>query len=338
MERFGRTSGAQGPSHPVKDEKDLIKKIEVIASRGAEIPGLLTGIGDDCAVYSLGPDRYGLFTTDISIENQHFLLSKSTPRDIGYKAMVSNISDISAMGGHPLLAFVSLGIPEAMSEESVLGLYEGMTAAASSCGCAISGGDLSKSEVLVLNIALYGEKNGESPLKRSGARPGDSIFVTGTLGSSMAGLDVILERTAFSPMIHPVLLDRHNCPPVRSGMVENILNTFKPTSMIDISDGLLSDLGHICCSSKTGFVIEAESIPVLPELTAHCRNIHADPAVYALNSGEEYELLFTSNEKDAQAEGISRIGTVTETGYILLKDGNKIEVVNPRGFDHFRKG
>ncbi|MFC1669767.1 thiamine-phosphate kinase [Spirochaetota bacterium] len=328
----------------IKSELKLIGKIsKLINSKGMPYPeDLVTGIGDDCAVYKINDGKYALFTTDISIESSHFITKQTTPQNIGYKAMTSNISDIAAMGGVPKLAFVSMGIPEHTDEEYILSVYEGMVEAAGKWGTVISGGDTSGAKEIVINIMVYGECQ-QMPILRNGANTGDTIYVTGTLGDSLAGMGILNSKKNKNKDKHPNLVEKHNRPQCRIDIAGSIVDKFSPTAMIDISDGLLTDLGHICLSSKKGFSLYEDKLPVSEELKKYLEMEKGHPGKFALFSGEEYELLFTSSKKRGdealhEIDGIkiTPIGEIVDKKYYLIsgEEKNEIEIT---GFDHFSK-
>lgn len=321
----------------IRSEFGLIDKIrERVGKAGPPLPEeLIMGIGDDAAVYRIPGGRYGIFTADISIESVHFILGMSTLRDIGYKAMAGNISDVAAMGGRPRLAFISLGIPEGMEEEDVLSIYDGMMDAARPTGTVIAGGDTSRSGELIVSIALYGEAE-TLPVLRSTAREGDRIYLTGSTGRSLAGLEVLKSGDRNLADEYRDLVERHLRPPGRADLTETIMREYGPTSMTDISDGLLSDLGHICTQSGRGFLLERERIPVADALDRYCRGMKRDPWRYVLESGEEYELIFTSPLAESRHREITRIGEITKEGF-LLHTGEETVSINLKGYDHFKK-
>ncbi len=326
----------------VKSEWKLIENIGRLATVKGLPDSLIKGIGDDCAVYRIAPDRYGLFTTDISIENTHFILAKTQPEDIGYKAMMGNISDIAAMCGTPLLAFISIGIPDTLDESSIEEIYRGMIDAADIAGVTIAGGDTSRSEKLVLNICLYGETD-RQPILRETASPEEYIYITGTTGDSLAGLEILLNGNSAEKNNYTQLVGKHNRPVARHDIVSEILSVFHPTSMIDISDGILSDMRRIAEASGCGFIIDAEKLPVSEQLHKYSENGNRDIVELALNSGEEYELIFTSvtPPEDMPFDSINNIritciGRITEAGYSLNREGKKTEAM-PGGWDHFKK-
>ncbi|PKL35725.1 MAG: thiamine-phosphate kinase [Spirochaetae bacterium HGW-Spirochaetae-1] len=329
---------------PINSEWDLLDRItkQIRSGLPEHLPDLLTGIGDDCAVYRLGPDRFGLFSTDMSVESVHFITGKSSPEDIGYKAMTGNISDVSAMGGACRLALVALGVPPGTEEDYIASLYKGMTEAASMAGLAIAGGDISSSKELVISISIYGETAGYDPVLRSGARPNDTIYITGSLGECRAGLDLLMNDDPAGMTAYRGLTEKHDRPPCRASIVEPLMKLFKPTAMIDISDGLLSDLGHIVKESGRGFLLKEELFPCTPLLRSYCAEKGLEPENIFLNSGEEYELLFTSAARPGEAAGeingvaVTPIGTILDKEYFIEKQGAKIPVTLS-GFDHFKK-
>jgi thiamine-monophosphate kinase len=256
--------------------------------------------------------------------------------------MTGNISDIVSMGGDPLLAMVSLGIPDDWEEESVLGAYRGMLEACSESECVIAGGDISGAENLILNIALYGECSEREPVYRNGASTGDYIYVTGSPGGSLAGLEILKSGSRELMEKYKPLVDTHRRPSCRYDIMKKILEVYKPTAMIDISDGLLSDLGHICSESGRGFSLQKERLPVSGILSEYCNEKKKDPYDLLLTGGEEYQLLFTSalspeEIPESKTGDAVCIGKITGNGYTLEISGNKREI-SPAGFDHFKKG
>ena len=321
-------------------EWEIIRRIKTLCNEQPTPGALITGIGDDCAVFETAPGRYGLITADISIQNVHFRLDYCTPEEIGHKAMTGNISDIAAMGGMPLLAFVSLGIPGGFDPGDVESLYRGMIKAAGPAGPKIAGGDTSSSESLVISIAVYGEAGPEKPVMRNGACAGDTICLTGNVGGSLAGLEILAGKRRHNGAFAD-LVSRHVSPRHRLDCAPEILGRFSPAAMIDVSDGLLSDLRHLCEASGTGFLLNGENIPLPAGLDRYASVMGRDPLDYALHSGEEFELLFTSKAaftEPAKLENgvmVTPVGFVTQGGFMLSYRGEKkeIEIV---GYDHFK--
>ncbi|MDY6969123.1 MAG: thiamine-phosphate kinase [Spirochaetota bacterium] len=321
---------------------DAIK--DAVNRKGIKAPDDLNiSIGDDCAVFQIDSKICGLITTDISIQSIHFLRDLISLEDVGFKAMMGNISDITAMGGLSKFAFISLGIPEDMSEEDVLSIYDGLIDAANRTEAVIAGGDISKSRELLINISIYGEVAQSRLIRRDGAKRGDVIYVTGSLGDSRAGLEIIHENDSDTIKPFPELVLKHIRPIARFDIVNEIINMFNPTSMIDISDGLLSDMRHITEASSVGFNIIEENLPISDELISYSLEMKtADTTLqYALNSGEEYELLFTSDKRLVESMSlninsipITPIGEIIDSGFYLTRN-NQPNRISISGFDHF---
>lgn len=329
----------------IESEWKLLESIrERIGNRGMEgTEDILVSIGDDCAVFKIDENRCGLLTTDISIENIHFRRGLLPLEDIGYKAMMGNLSDIAAMGGAPKYAVISLGIPDEITEDEILRIYDGLIEAAEGAGAVISGGDISKSSEIVLNIALYGSVAKDRLITRSGANRDDIIYVTGTPGDSKAGLEILLLGDKKSTSAFEGLVQKHARPVARFSLVDEIVNMFNPTSMIDISDGLLSDLRHICGSENLGFEIIEEKLPLSNELIRYTSQEGRDPYGYALSGGEEYELLFTSRKNLAEMMSVTingvkvtPIGRIIDEGFYINRE-NRSEKILIEGYDHFKK-
>ncbi|MBF0385684.1 MAG: thiamine-monophosphate kinase [Candidatus Omnitrophica bacterium] len=285
----------------------LLRRMFPIANKG------IVGIGDDAAVFNRINAQKLLFTTDMVIEGVHF--KKGTdPLKVGYKALACNISDIAAMGGIPKYALVSLGISPNKEIKYVHALYSGIKQLADKFNVLILGGDTVRSGKLIVNIALIGEANQGKIVKRSTAKAGDLIFVTGELGNS------------FKSGHHLNFIPR-----VKES--QYLVQNFNPTSMIDISDGLAADLGHIIEESGKGAVIYEEKIPKRGGCSLQ----------QALCDGEDFELVFTLSESEAKrllnvrkkAFRFFEIGKIIEEGYFLIKKcGTKVEL-KKTGFKHF---
>ena len=310
--------------------------------------GVIQGIGDDCAVMGTHNETVLLFTTDLLIEDRHFLKGRISPFELGWKAVAVNLSDIAAMGGAAKHAFVSLAIPSRTKTTFLKGLYDGMKKMCSRFGVNLLGGDTSASPGgLFINVAVMGEMKEDEVLYRQGANPGDLIYVTGSLGGSAAGLKLLKGVLSGPEEIRKPLVALHNLPEPRLEAGRLIAESRAASAMIDVSDGILSDLHHICEASKTGARIFMEKLPLPGELVSLCRNQKIDPRELALQGGEDYELLFTvPREKGRIIEGIfeekkvcpvTRIGEVTGDKEIKVvhKDGSE-EVRAAEGFDHFR--
>lgn len=315
----------------INSEFKLIESIKDRVDKTQGISGIISGIGDDCAVYRISHNRYGLFSTDISIENVHFDFSYTSLFDTGYRSMTANISDIYAMGGKPVLALVSIGLPAHFTSQMIDELYDGILTCASKHGTFIAGGDTSRSDQMVVNISIYGETS--SPVFRKGASAGERIYITGNTGLSKLGLEVLkgkMNRAGF-----PLSSEKHLRPDPRGGLIDSIIEDYQPTSMIDISDGLIIDLGRICKLSNCGFELFGDKIPADPELKNFCAVKKIDVTDYSLYSGEEYELLFTTRQEICDNKQITCIGNITSDGYTLISSGSRI-AVELKGYDHFK--
>ncbi|MBL7032432.1 MAG: thiamine-phosphate kinase [Nitrospira sp.] len=296
-------------------------------------PDILIGIGDDAA--AIKPVRgKSLFTSDILIEDTHFDLSLTTFYQLGWKFLAINISDILAMGGRPDYFIAGLGIPDACRSGDIDELYSGILDMARKFNVKIIGGDTCSSKHgLILSGTLIG--SGNKVITRSNAKAGDAIFITSTLGDSALGLELlkkggkkVLSFSGFTPRLK--LIKRHLMPEPRP-----LKNVSRITSMIDTSDGLLIDLGHICDESNTGALIYRDKIPVSPALATAAKKMGNDPLEFALKGGEDYALLFTA-PKNIRTKAF-RIGEITRTGrYIIDADGNKTPF-KAEGYEHFKK-
>ncbi|HLF18757.1 MAG TPA: thiamine-phosphate kinase [Candidatus Omnitrophota bacterium] len=279
---------------------------------------VIAGIGDDTAVVALDKKRYSLLTTDMIMEGVHF--RKDDPAYlIGRKALACNLSDIAAMGGVARYALVSLGISGQTSWEKVRDIYRGIHDLARKFGVSVVGGDTVKSQKIIINIALTGEVKKKQLVLRSGAKVGDHIFVTGALGGSLKSG----QHLKFTPRIDES---------------QYLVKRFHPTSMIDVSDGLAADLGHILTQSKVGATIYEKLIP--RRLVGAQRAV---PLHNALYDGEDFELIVTVPAKEAfrlmaqKHFRIYRIGEITKAkGRLLLMKANKSFVsLNLKGYRHF---
>lgn len=289
-------------------------------------PAIAVGIGDDAAVIKCGTKKFILLTTDSLIENIHFSLDLLTPYQIGEKAMAVNLSDIAAMGGIPKYALASVALTPETSVAFANDLYRGIAETAAKFAVAIVGGDTTRSpKDMMINISLFGEVTEAFLVCRSGAKAGNKIFVTGHLGAITAAR----------------LSGKHisTLPLINEG--REIIKKFKPTSMIDISDGLSSDLVHICEASRAGAKIYEEAIPISNETGMTAKKIGKAPLKLALEGGEDYQLLFTAAARKDESlflpgVPISEIGEITKKKELLLIDrkGNSHQLI-PAGYDHF---
>ena len=321
---------------------ESIKK-ECIAS----LKGVIKGIGDDCAVFGPYSGRVLLFTTDMLVEDIHFLMDKITPYQLGWKAIAVNLSDIAAMGGRPLFILLSLGIPVEMNVELIQDIYKGMKDICEHYRVNILGGDtVASPDKLIINISLIGDAKEKEVIYRSGARPGDKIYLTGNVGDSAAGLKIL--KTEISPpnSIGSHFIKVHNEPKplIETGRI--IATSGLASAMIDLSDGLLSDLGHICKESGVGAMLFRSKIPLSSELKLLASLANFNPLDIALSGGEDYLLLVTVPEekiqdlellfKDKKPSPLYLIGEIREKeGIGMVNDDGSIEEIVLRGFNHF---
>jgi thiamine-monophosphate kinase len=311
-------------------EFGLIKKLQKKCSDISH--DVLYGIGDDAAVVK-GTDKKNLITSDMLIEGVHFDLSFTTFSQLGYKFLAVNISDILAMGGDPKYFLISLGIPRDFEAHYIYDLYSGIKKIARKFGVIVIGGDTCKSNSgLVLSGALIG--NAKKVITRSGAKAGDGIFITNTLGDSAMGLHLLKKWGKkihkFSPITHRLkLMKKHLMPELTP-----LKSTTKITSMIDVSDGVLADLSHICDESKVGAIIYKDNMPLSRGLEAMAKRLGKDPYEFALKGGEDYSLLFTAPSN--YRTDAYKIGEIVKKGRYIVDSNGEKTAFRPEGYEHFR--
>jgi len=311
--------------------------------------GVIKGIGDDCAVLSASPGRALLFTTDMLVQDIHFMIDRIPFYQLGRKAIAVNLSDIAAMGGRPLIALISLAIPVETEVEAIHEFYRGMRDICEHHNLTIGGGDtVASPDKLVINVSVLGDAKKSEVLYRSGAGPGDMIYLTGPVGDSAAGLKILTNEITPSEGMRGYFIKAHNDPAPLVETGEIIAASGLAGAMIDLSDGLLSDLGHICEESRVGALLLADKIPISQELTMLANSAGFDPLELALSGGEDYQLLFTvpaEHEqgidklfKDRDLHPPYHIGEIGQGPGIRMKraDGSPAEL-QARGFNHFAK-
>lgn len=315
---------------------ELIKKR--ILSKDKKV---LVNIGDDAAIIKPSADKLLIFTTDTMVERVHFDLRYCTYQEIGWKVMTANLSDIAAMGGLPTYALVTIGLPKSARTSDILSIYEGAAKIARRHNCRIIGGDttLVKKD-LFISIALLGEVEKEFLVTRSGAQKGDLICITGKLGEALAGLK-FLKRFGRRNLS---LVKKHLKPEPKIDQVRALIGRLKINSMIDISDGLSSELFHLAEESKVGMVLYEQNIPVSAKCEKVALLLKGNPLKWALSSGEEYELLFTVDkrvqrklESIKSKLGISVIGRITDKrqGIKIVRKSGAVRDLRKSGFSHF---
>jgi thiamine-monophosphate kinase len=300
----------------------------------------LTKIGDDCAVLPKNKTHDLLITADLLVEDVDFRRSWMIPEFLGHKALAVSLSDIAAMGGNPLYSMLSIGIPNDIWQTNFIDeFYQGYHKLAQQFGVELIGGDVSKTpDKIVIDSIVLGEVKRGKAILRSGAKVGDLIFVTGELGGASAGLKLLEEGINFeTAKTWQSKLIRRQLSPLPKNSFGLKLSKFA-TSMIDISDGISSDLIHICESSKVGAKIYAEKIPIDSNIFGVTKNFD-EQIEFALNGGEDFELLFTVNPKNISKIFSSRfscIGEITQDiGNIELIYQEKSSFLQPKGYQHF---
>ncbi len=326
-------------------EFGLIHRIRQIQRRlpTATSPVIL-GIGDDAAAIRPSPGHLLLVTTDLIAEHVDFERRWAPFEAVGYRALAAAASDIAAMGGRARYYLAALGLPRDMNVRDVEALYRGMARLARPAGLRLIGGDTSASRSgLILNVIVIGEARPARLVARAGARPGDLLYVTGTLGDAAAGLALLKAggRLSQDPsLIAGFLYPR---PRLREG---RLLATQRlATAMIDVSDGLAQDLGHLCEESGVGAEVVASDVPLSTAVRRAADRARRDPLTWALRGGEDYELLFTArpaNEtrvrRAAKSHGlaVTHIGRITRRGLIMIDRRGRRRRLAAQGYEHFR--
>ncbi len=322
---------------------DLLNRM-VVEGRVEAVDGnpgeaeLLVDTGDDTAAWRVN-GATELFTTDTVVEGVHFTRRTTPWHDLGWKSLASNVSDIASMGGRPAFALVTLGLPPETAVADLQDLYRGMLEMGNRCGVSIVGGDMVRSPVAFITVALTGVTR-HPPMLRSSARPGDLIAVTGCLGSSAGGLKLMLEDLAASPEAAEYLKDAHRRPVPDVAAGQALAAAGVQTAM-DISDGLVDDLGKLCRASGVSAQVRADRMPIHPLL----RETFPDNCLdLALNGGEDYKLLFAAapslmaQVQQDLPETVAIVGQITagNPGQVTVVDSSGAEMAaNRRGWDHF---
>ena len=326
-------------------EFDLIKRIrKAIGPPGS---GTLVGPGDDTAVYEPpGPGRLELLTCDAFVEGIHFRRDYATFEEIGARCMVANISDVAAMGGSPARAVLSICVPPDMTDSDVDALYRGALDVCNRYGAEVVGGDtVSSPGGLIVSVALTGHVDRYHVVTRAGAVVGDAIIVTGELGGSEAGLRALAQGLSDEGGV-PDAKRRHLMPTARVAEARALIEVATPHAMIDVSDGLSSDVWHIAEESNVGVTIEADKIPLAPCAVDVAERLGVDPLELALASGEEFELVVAvpKSEVERTAEhveavtgtGVTCIGEVVgaENGCTLVRRDGVAGLLERGGYEH----
>lgn len=327
-------------------EEDVIRLVQSL-SGGTGSPGLSVGIGDDAAVLQHPGGRL-VVTTDLLVEGVHFDLAYTSAYDLGWRALAANLSDIAAMGALPRWSFLSLGLSGPPEEDFVASLVRGMADLAGPQGLVLAGGDTVKAPQVIVNLCLIGDAAGVEPLLRTGARPGQAVCVTGSLGASAAGLAWLGRGGARDDPRATAAVAAHLRPTPRLAAGRALATSGRVGAMMDLSDGLASDLARICRASQVGAVVEAAALPISQETRTLAAGLGADPLDWAVKGGEDFELLFTCDPDQvgllaelvadsSPGLGLTRVGRISDgRGVVLdLPDGSARDITLG-GYDHFR--
>ena len=322
---------------PLK-EKPLLRRIRRAAARQRKGIGL--GIGDDCAVLRLPRGHEALITTDFSLEGVHFRRDWHPADAIGHRCLTRGLSDIAAMGGIPQAAFLSLALPAGLPQKWVDRFISGLLKLADRYSVLLAGGDTAQSpQGIMADIVVLGSVPSGKAIMRSGAKLGDLIYVTGNLGSSHDALTQLRDGKHLRPQSHL----KHFYPEPRLAIGQFLREKKLASAMIDISDGLSTDLAHICEESKVGAVLYADALANVESARSKQRFVsqHDPAASSALHGGDEYELVFTA-ARDRRIPGhiagvpITRIGEIVRGNDMKLVVNGKSRLLKPRGWEHFR--
>ncbi len=322
-------------------EFGLIELISKMVGRPTD--GVIVGIGDDAAAVD-PPDGLILLTSDMLVEDVHFRLDWLKPRELGYKSIAVNMSDVAAMAGVPIFALISLALRPELAVSVVEEFYLGALEACEPHGVRIVGGDVSRGEKLAIGVALVGSVERDLIRRRDEARPGEAVLVTGELGASAAGL-AILENPDLASATDNAerLISAHRAPSARVAEAREASRR-GARAMEDISDGLASEIAHICKMSGVGAEIFADSIPIAPGVKEIASAMGKGPLDLALFGGEDYELVFTAHPESVEAirkaigelgVAISEIGRITEKREIALIKEGSASPLPERGYAHF---
>ena len=326
-------------------ERDLINLF--ISKDHASINSLIKGIGDDCAVICEHDDTYWLVTTDMLVENIHFNLSWHPPFELGRKSVSVNFSDIAAMGGKPLFVLLSIAVPTNIDEKWIGDFARGIKSQVNSYGSILIGGDTVRSSTLTINVTVIGKISGYQPIYRDTARAGENVYVSGELGNSAAGLQIFqgndVQKISQLVDIRP-FTQRHLDPEPDIVLGGLLAESGMITSMQDLSDGLATDLAHICSKSSIGAEIDADKLPANESLKLVAEHLGVDPIQFQVSGGEDYHLVFTVKKGMdeelikflAQKEQgpITRVGVTKKGRGVFLNRSGTLEDITFGGFEH----
>jgi thiamine-monophosphate kinase len=328
------TDGSEMP-RPVTEEDILSKIARAFPSTGMKTVGLR--LDDDAALVTPRSGYETILTSDWFLEGSHFLCDKHPADAIGWKCLTRAASDIAAMGGVPRYFLLSLAIPESQSGTWLNEFLRGLGQAASALNCKLAGGDTTRREEILISVTVIGEVANGRAIRRTRAKPGDQLFVTGTLGEAELGLRILREGRGFARPQNPAL-KRHLYPEPRLALGQWLARDKLATAMMDLSDGLSSDLPRLCAASQVGAKILAEYLPISSLVN------RVEALSLAFHGGDDYELLFAVRPAVAQklpkayrGVPLTRIGEITTRKKILVESAGKSHNLIPAGWDPFRK-
>ncbi len=323
----------------MNSEENFVKAIDSVISAKKSY------IGDDCAVLPLSGTKKMLVTSDMLIEDVDFDFKYCTFEAIGFKSAMVNLSDIAAMGGTPQYMTYSIGMPQNIKISDIKKFYNGVKKATKKNNVQIVGGDLSSSEKFVISVSVIGHANSNNIKMRSGANIGDQIFFIGKLGWSSAGLEILRNKSQHKKTRDFKSFTKEHLTPNAHVDAGKILGTFKEvSSMIDISDGLSTDLSRICKASNCGAVIYEDKLPIDSKLKSIAEKLKKDALSFVLHGGEDYSLLFTCKAKESLTNKFSNynlkpvhIGEIVSSkkGLSILNSNGKLNKLKISGYDHF---
>jgi len=332
------------------------KESKLVARISAAVPsagvratwtGVRLGIGDDAAMFAARPGFDVVVSSDLFLEDAHFTARIHPPESVGYKSLARAVSDLSAMGAEPGYFLLNLALPPAKTGAWLTGFARGLGVAARRAHILLIGGDLARSRTVSIAITVIGYTRAGRAVRRSGARPGDLIYVSGRLGAARLGLEILSKHQGASAAAR-LLLAPHLYPPLRLDLGEWIAREKFASAMMDISDGLSIDLSRLCEASNVGAVIDAERVPRAAISPQWRRRLHLGPDAsleFALHGGDDYELVMTVPPHRAQKlrrapsrVALTCIGKITRDRRILLVDANgRTRPLEPKGWDHFSR-
>jgi len=324
------------PMKQKNDENALVVRIEhKFVSRKTKV--LPLAFGDDAALWSPSPGHETVLTCDWFLEGSHFLRDKHPPEAVGWKCLARAVSDIAAMGGKPRCFLLSLALPKNLTGNWLNAFLRGLRRASRALRCELAGGDTTRHDKVLISITVIGEVHRQRAILRSGAKPGDAIYVSGTLGEAEFGLRQFRGRRGFTHVTN-VAVRKHLYPEPRLALGQWLAENRLATAMMDLSDGLSTDLPRLCAASRVGARVDANSLPV----TGLASSLVSREL--ALHGGDDYELLFTVRAGNGarlprkfRGLALTRIGEITRGKKILLNADGRIEALRPGGWDPFRK-